>query len=207
MLLEHEFEVDALKESLRNPEAVRPLEEEVSRLRAQCEERDDTVAALKKKTRLLENAQEEKFHAEKDKIVRILEAGFAERERLAVAKAREEERAEAKREAEEESKAREEEEGRRREERATEAVEEARKGWEEEKAKVLKQQVNLFRKGFLRSIIVSKYPWPFSGGRADDQGEEGAGDPSVAIQDDAHCWIAGQEPVLLRVRASHRGEI
>jgi hypothetical protein len=48
------------------------------------------VEALRRKTRLLEASQAERFQSEKDKIVQILEAGFAQRERLAVEKCREE---------------------------------------------------------------------------------------------------------------------
>lgn len=90
MLLEHEVELDTLKESLSNKEVVRRLEDEIARLKKACEDHQDMIAALKKKTRLMENAQEEKFHTEKDKIVQILEAGFTEREKLAVNKCREE---------------------------------------------------------------------------------------------------------------------
>ncbi len=50
---------------------------------------ESDVEALRRKTRLLEMSQEEKFHEEKDKIVQILEAGFAQRERLAVEKCEE----------------------------------------------------------------------------------------------------------------------
>ena len=40
--------------------------------------------ALRQKTRLLERSQIDKFEAEKDKIVQVLEASFAQRSQLAI---------------------------------------------------------------------------------------------------------------------------
>lgn len=89
LTLEHEIELDALREELENSEKVAKCEDEVRRLREALQQKERDVEALRRKTRLLENSQEEKFHGEKDKIVQILEAGFAQREKLAVEKCEE----------------------------------------------------------------------------------------------------------------------
>ena len=62
------------------------IESEVKRLREVLNMKDNDVEALRRKTRLMEITQEERFHEEKEKIVHILEAGFAERERLSLEK-------------------------------------------------------------------------------------------------------------------------
>ena len=90
LTLEHEIELSALREELENSEKVANCEAEVKRLREVMGKKEDDIEALRRKTRLMEINQEEKFHEEKDKIVQILEAGFSQREKLAVQKCEEE---------------------------------------------------------------------------------------------------------------------
>ena len=51
---------------------------------ARCQARDEEVADLKAKTELLDVTCEEKITEEKEKIVTILEAGFIERQKVAL---------------------------------------------------------------------------------------------------------------------------
>ncbi len=80
----HRREIADIKERLEKAQAA---EKEAQ---AQREELQVDVDALRRKTKLLEATQADRFQSEKDKIVQILEAGFAEREKLAVEKCREE---------------------------------------------------------------------------------------------------------------------
>ena len=50
----------------------------------QVKSKADEVEVLRQKTRLLEKAQVDKFELEKDKIVQVLEASFAQRSQLAI---------------------------------------------------------------------------------------------------------------------------
>ena len=86
LTLEHEIELEVLREELENSEKMANIESEVKRLREVLNMKDNDVEALRRKTRLMEITQEERFHEEKEKIVHILEAGFAERERLSLEK-------------------------------------------------------------------------------------------------------------------------
>ena len=72
LTLEHEIELDALREELENSEKVANCEAEVKRLREILQLKESDVEALRRKTRLMEVNQEEKFHLEKEKIVQIL---------------------------------------------------------------------------------------------------------------------------------------
>merc|ERR1719495_437754 len=90
LTLEHEIELDALREELENSERVANCESEVKRLREVLQLKESDVEALRRKTRLMEVNQEEKFHEEKEKIVQILEAGFSQRERLSLQKCEDE---------------------------------------------------------------------------------------------------------------------
>ena len=67
-------------------EKVSNIESEVKRLREILQLKENDVEALRRKTRLMEMSQEERFQEEKSKIVQILEAGFAQRERLSLEK-------------------------------------------------------------------------------------------------------------------------
>ena len=86
LTLEHEIELDALREELENSEKVANIETESKRLREILQLKENDIEALRRKTRLMEMTQEERFHEEKEKIVQILEAGFAQRERLSLEK-------------------------------------------------------------------------------------------------------------------------
>ena len=90
LTLEHEIELDALREELENSQKVANCEAEVKRLREVLQLKENDVDALRRKTRLLEINQEEKFHEEKEKIVQILGAGFSQREKLSLQKCEEE---------------------------------------------------------------------------------------------------------------------
>ena len=86
LTLEHEIELDALREELENSEKVANCESEVKRLREILQMKENDVEALRRKTRLMEMNQEQRFHEEKEKIVQILEAGFSQREKLSLQK-------------------------------------------------------------------------------------------------------------------------
>ena len=90
LTLEHEIELDALREELENSEKVANCESEVKRLREILQMKENDVEALRRKTRLMEMNQEQRFHEEKEKIVQILEAGFSQREKLSLQKLEEE---------------------------------------------------------------------------------------------------------------------
>ena len=60
------------REELENSEKVANCEAEVKRLREILQLKESDVEALRRKTRLMEVNQEEKFHLEKEKIVQIL---------------------------------------------------------------------------------------------------------------------------------------
>ena len=90
LTLEHEIELDALREELENSERVANCESEVKRLREVLQMKESDVEALRRKTRLMEVNQEQRFHEEKEKIVQILEAGFSQREKLSLQKLEEE---------------------------------------------------------------------------------------------------------------------
>ena len=86
MTLEHELELESLRESIDQSNEIGELKAEILRLKSELTNQEEAVAALKRKTRIMENTQEEKFHLEKERIVQILEAGFAQRERLSLQK-------------------------------------------------------------------------------------------------------------------------
>jgi len=90
LALDHELELDALKEEMRKNEATLMLKEKLQMAEKELAEERKCKKAAEEKMRALESTQEEKINAEKDKIVAILEAGFSERERLAASKAAEE---------------------------------------------------------------------------------------------------------------------
>merc|ERR1712083_242166 len=90
LTLEHEIELDALREELENSERVANCEGEVKRLREILQLKESDVESLRRKTRLMEVNTEERFHEEKEKIVQILEAGFSQRERLSLQKCEDE---------------------------------------------------------------------------------------------------------------------
>lgn len=90
LMLDHEFEMESLREKAEKDERVAAYEKLLQQLREELKARENDVDDLKRRARMMENNQEEKFHSEKDKIVQILEAGFAQREKLALAKREEE---------------------------------------------------------------------------------------------------------------------
>jgi hypothetical protein len=114
LTLEHEIELDALREELENSEKVANIETEVKRVREILQLKENDIEALRRKTRLMEMTQEERFHEEKEKIVQILEAGFAPRERLSLEKREDDLR-----------------------QKFEKSVEEQKTKWEEEKSKAL----------------------------------------------------------------------
>ncbi len=90
MLLDHELELESVRQELINNEEVAKLQSEIKRLQKLVEEKNDLAEALKKKKKLLETSQEEKFRQERERTLEILEATFESRERKAVKVALEE---------------------------------------------------------------------------------------------------------------------
>ena len=86
LLLGHELELEALREDMKNDERVKHAEDQLKQIREDLSSKCKELEALKRKTRILEANQEEKLNFEKDKIVQILETGFAQREKLAIQK-------------------------------------------------------------------------------------------------------------------------
>ena len=84
MILEHELEMETLRQDLEMSEKVLDYQEQVSSLKHQQKENEKMVDELKKKLQDMELSQEETLKTEKDKIVQILEAGFVQREKLSV---------------------------------------------------------------------------------------------------------------------------
>ena len=84
--LEHELELDSYKQQLETGESdrhsalVAKLEETLRKEK----EKEEELAELKAKTELFDVSCEEKIAEEKEKIVAILEAGFSERQRMAL---------------------------------------------------------------------------------------------------------------------------
>ena len=89
LMLEHEVELESVRQALETSDKVIGYQEQIASLECRLGENVKYTDDLKKKTHILEKIQEEKFHTEKDKIVQILEAGFAQREKLAIQQAEE----------------------------------------------------------------------------------------------------------------------
>ena len=84
LMLEHELELESVRQELETSEKVLDYQQQIASLKMRLQENEKYVDDLKKKTRILEMTQEDKFQTEKNKIVQILEAGFAQREKLAI---------------------------------------------------------------------------------------------------------------------------
>jgi len=84
--LEHELEFDNLKQQIQTGELSKltDLEGEVVTLRIKLAEKKDTCVELETRAQRLEAETEERIKEEKEKIVQILEAGFSERQRVAL---------------------------------------------------------------------------------------------------------------------------
>ena len=84
--LEHELELDSYKQQLETSESDRhsALLAELEETHRKEKEKDKELAELKAKTELFDMSCEEKIAEEKEKIVAILEAGFSERQRMAL---------------------------------------------------------------------------------------------------------------------------
>jgi len=84
--LEHELELDSYKQQLETSESDRhsALLDELEDLRRKEKQKEEELAELKAKTELFDVSCEEKIAEEKEKIVAILEAGFSERQRMAL---------------------------------------------------------------------------------------------------------------------------
>eukprot|EP00095_Tigriopus_kingsejongensis_P007557 maker-scaffold104_size368486-snap-gene-2.42 protein:Tk07557 transcript:maker-scaffold104_size368486-snap-gene-2.42-mRNA-1 annotation:"rb1-inducible coiled-coil protein 1" len=86
LTLEHELEMDAIRDDPKVSRKMHDLEDALRGLKEELAMKEDVIVDLKRKTRILENSSDAKFQREKDKIVQILESGFAQRERLAIEK-------------------------------------------------------------------------------------------------------------------------
>ena len=84
MMLEHELEMETLRQELEVSEKVLDYQKQVASLKSQLKENEQMADDLKKKLQEMEVSQEETLKTEKDKIVQILEAGFVQREKLSV---------------------------------------------------------------------------------------------------------------------------
>merc|ERR1719239_1635697 len=84
--LEHELELDSYKQQLETGESDRHSAQvaELEETRRKEKEKEEELAELKAKTELFDVSCEEKIAEEKEKIVAILEAGFSERQRMAL---------------------------------------------------------------------------------------------------------------------------
>ncbi|TRY75650.1 hypothetical protein TCAL_04589 [Tigriopus californicus] len=86
LILGHELELDSIRDDPKINEKIHGLQHDIKVLKEDLSTKEDVIVDLKRKTRILENSAEEKFNMEKEKIVQILESGFAQRERLAIEK-------------------------------------------------------------------------------------------------------------------------
>ena len=72
LTLEHELELDSLRHKLDNMEKSAKNEAEVAKLKEELMMRETDIEALRRKTRLLETAEKERFSTEKEKIVQVM---------------------------------------------------------------------------------------------------------------------------------------
>jgi hypothetical protein len=77
LTLEHELELDALRHKLESSEKSAKNEVEVAKLKEELMMRENDIEALRRKTRLLETAEKERFSNEKDKIVQVKQLLFS----------------------------------------------------------------------------------------------------------------------------------
>ena len=84
MMLEHELEMETLRQELEVSEKVLDYQQQVASLKSQLKDNKQMADDLKRKLQEMEASQEETLKTEKDKIVQILEAGFVQREKLSV---------------------------------------------------------------------------------------------------------------------------
>ena len=84
LMLEHELELETLRQELERSEKVLDYQRQVSSLKSRLHENEGNIADLTEKLNNLQGIHEEKLLTEKEKIVHILEAGFVQREKLAI---------------------------------------------------------------------------------------------------------------------------
>ena len=84
LLLEHELELESLKQEFETSEKVLDYQQQIALLKVRLHDSEQNVTGLTEKIHTLETTQEQNLQIEKDKIVQILEAGFAQREKLSV---------------------------------------------------------------------------------------------------------------------------
>ncbi len=71
LTLEHELELDALRHKLEQTERSQKNETELAKLKEELMMKENDIEALRRKTRLLESAEKERFNCEKEKIVQV----------------------------------------------------------------------------------------------------------------------------------------
>ena len=71
LTLEHELELDALRHKLEHTERSQKNETELAKLKEELMMKENDIEALRRKTRLLESAEKERFNCEKEKIVQV----------------------------------------------------------------------------------------------------------------------------------------
>ena len=73
LTLEHELVLDSLRQKLELNERSARSEVDVAKLKEELMMKENDIEALRRKTRLLESAERERFNCEKDKIVQVIE--------------------------------------------------------------------------------------------------------------------------------------
>ena len=71
LTLEHELELDSLRHKLETSERSAKSDLELVKLKEELTMRENDIEALRRKTRLLETAEKERFNSEKEKIVQV----------------------------------------------------------------------------------------------------------------------------------------
>ena len=71
LTLEHELELDSLRHKLQTSERSAKSDLELVKLKEELTMRENDIEALRRKTRLLETAEKERFNSEKEKIVQV----------------------------------------------------------------------------------------------------------------------------------------
>jgi hypothetical protein len=71
LTLEHELELDSLRHKLEHTEKSAKHEMELAKLKEELMMKESDIEALRRKTRLLESAEKERFNCEKEKIVQV----------------------------------------------------------------------------------------------------------------------------------------
>ena len=72
LTLEHELELDSVRHKLEISEKSAKNETELAKMKEELMMKESDIEALRRKTRLLESAEKERFNCEKEKIVQVI---------------------------------------------------------------------------------------------------------------------------------------